>query len=113
MQFSMIYTPFKRILRKSIFWKKWIFRDFSIKIDFQKITVLVTKKHKKSKFFIKLEGMDHKLSKDVFGMFIRFLVRILWEFQNSRKILEIAKKAIKVASEICVFTNDNIKVLKI
>ena len=26
---------------------------------------------------------------------------------------EIAKKAIKVASEICVFTNDNIKVLKI
>ena len=26
---------------------------------------------------------------------------------------EVAKKAIKVASEICVFTNDNIKVLKI
>jgi ATP-dependent HslUV protease subunit HslV len=26
---------------------------------------------------------------------------------------EIAKKAIKVASEICVFTNDNVKVLKI
>ena len=26
---------------------------------------------------------------------------------------EIAKKAIKVASEICVFTNDNIKVFKI
>ena len=26
---------------------------------------------------------------------------------------EIAKKAIKVASEICVFTNDNIKVHKI
>ena len=26
---------------------------------------------------------------------------------------ENAKKAIKVASEICVFTNDNIKVLKI
>ena len=26
---------------------------------------------------------------------------------------EIAKKAIKVASEICVFTNDNIKVEKI
>ena len=26
---------------------------------------------------------------------------------------EIAKKAIKIASEICVFTNDNIKVLKI
>ena len=25
----------------------------------------------------------------------------------------VAKKAIKVASEICVFTNDNIKVLKI
>jgi len=53
------------------------FRDFSIKINFQKITVLVTKKHQKSKFFIKLKSMDHKLSKDVFGMFIRFLVRIL------------------------------------
>ena len=26
---------------------------------------------------------------------------------------EVAKKAIEVASEICVFTNDNIKVLKI
>ena len=26
---------------------------------------------------------------------------------------EVAKKAIKVASEICVFTNDNIKVFKI
>ena len=26
---------------------------------------------------------------------------------------EIAKKAIKVASEICVFTNDNVKVFKI
>ena len=26
---------------------------------------------------------------------------------------EVAKKAIKVASEICVFTNDNIKILKI
>ena len=26
---------------------------------------------------------------------------------------EVAKKAIKVASEICVFTNDNIKVHKI
>ena len=26
---------------------------------------------------------------------------------------EIAKKSIQVASEICVFTNDNIKVLKI
>ena len=26
---------------------------------------------------------------------------------------EVAKKAIKVASEICVFTNDNIKVEKI
>ena len=26
---------------------------------------------------------------------------------------EVAKKAIKVASEICVFTNDNIKIEKI
>jgi len=26
---------------------------------------------------------------------------------------EIAKKAIKVASEICVFTNDNVKIFKI
>ena len=26
---------------------------------------------------------------------------------------EVAKKSIEVASEICVFTNDNIKVLKI
>ena len=29
------------------------------------------------------------------------------------KAEEVAKKAIEVASEICVFTNDNIKVLKI
>jgi len=76
----MIYGSFKRILRNSIlsiFWKKLIFRDFSTKINFQKIAVLVTKRHQKSEFFIKLESMDHKLSKDVFGMFIRFLVRIL------------------------------------
>ena len=33
--------------------------------------------------------------------------------ETELKAEEIAKKAIKVASEICVFTNDNIKVLKI
>ena len=37
--------------------------------------------------------------------------KILMETDKSAE--EIAKKAIKVASEICVFTNDNIKVLKI
>jgi len=36
---------------------------------------------------------------------------VLMETDKSAE--EIAKKAIKVASEICVFTNDNIKVLKI
>ena len=77
MQFLINYTSSEQILRKLIFSKKCIFCDFSQKFNFQKITVLVTKKHQKSKFFIKLESMDHKLSKDVFGMFIRFLVRIL------------------------------------
>ena len=33
--------------------------------------------------------------------------------ETDKSAEEIAKKAIKVASEICVFTNDNIKVLKI
>ena len=77
-QFSMIYTSFKQILRKSIFCKKWIFCDFSAKFYFQKITVLVTKRHKKSRNFFELKSMDHKLSNDVFGMFVRFLVQVLW-----------------------------------
>ena len=33
--------------------------------------------------------------------------------ETDKSAEEIAKKAIKVASEICVFTNDNIKFLKI
>ena len=33
--------------------------------------------------------------------------------ETDKNAEEIAKKAIKVASEICVFTNDNIKILKI
>ena len=37
--------------------------------------------------------------------------KVLMETDKSAE--EIAKKSIKVASEICVFTNDNIKVLKI
>ena len=37
--------------------------------------------------------------------------KVLMETDKSAE--EVAKKAIKVASEICVFTNDNIKVLKI
>ena len=37
--------------------------------------------------------------------------KVLMESDMSAE--EVAKKAIKVASEICVFTNDNIKVLKI
>ena len=78
MQFSMIYTSFKDILRKSIFSKKWIFCDFLTKFIFQKITVLVTKRHKKFKKISEFKNMDHKLSKGVFGMFIRFLVQISW-----------------------------------
>ena len=37
--------------------------------------------------------------------------KVLMETDKSAE--EIAKKAIEVASEICVFTNNNIKVLKI
>ena len=37
--------------------------------------------------------------------------KVLMETDKSAE--EIAKKAIQVASEICVFTNDNIKILKI
>ena len=37
--------------------------------------------------------------------------KVLMETNMSAE--EVAKKAIKVSSEICVFTNDNIKVFKI
>ena len=37
--------------------------------------------------------------------------KVLMETDMSAE--DVAKKSIKVASEICVFTNDNIKVLKI
>ena len=37
--------------------------------------------------------------------------KVLMETNMSAE--EVAKKAIKVASEICVFTNDNIKIFKI
>ena len=94
MQFSMIYTSFKHILRKLIFWKKCIFCDFSTKFIFQKITVLVTKRHQKFKILSEFKNMDHKLSKDVFGMFIRFLVQFLWEFEIFWKYQKSPKIAI-------------------
>ena len=37
--------------------------------------------------------------------------KVLMDTKHSAE--EVAKKAIKVASEICVFTNDNVKVFKI
>ena len=77
MRFLMIYTSSKQILRKLIFSKKCIFCDFSQKSNFQKITVLVTKRHKKLIFLKNPKTMDQKLSSDVFGMFKRFLVKIL------------------------------------
>ena len=80
MRFLMIYTSSKQILRKLIFSKKCIFCDFSQKSNFQKITVMVTKRHQKSKIFLEPKSTDHKLSNDVFGMFIQFLVQILWKF---------------------------------
>ena len=94
MQFSMIYTSLKHILRKSIFRKKWFFCDFLTKFIFQKITVLVTKRHQKFKNFSESKNMDHKLSKDVFGMLIRFLVQVLWEFKNFLKYQKSLKMAI-------------------
>ena len=45
------------------------------------------------------------------GNYALAAAKVLMETDKSAE--EIAKKAIKVASEICVFTNDNIKVLKI
>jgi len=94
MEFSMIYTSFKHILRKSIFWKKSNFCDFLTKFIFQKITVWVTKRHQKFKKILDFKNMDNKLSKDVFGMFIRFLVQILWEFQIFWKYQKSPKTAV-------------------
>ena len=37
----------------------------------------------------------------------------VYSMESDKSAEEIAKKAIEVASEICVFTNNNIKVLKI
>ena len=34
-------------------------------------------------------------------------------YKESLSAEEVARKAIKIASEICVFTNDNIKIKKI
>ena len=45
------------------------------------------------------------------GNYALAAAKVLMETENSAE--EIAKKAIKVASEICVFTNDNINVQKI
>ena len=45
------------------------------------------------------------------GNYALAAAKVLMETDKNAE--EIAKKAIKVASEICVFTNDNIKVLKI
>ena len=45
------------------------------------------------------------------GNYALAAAKVLMETDKSAE--EIARKAIKVASEICVFTNDNIKVLKI
>ena len=45
------------------------------------------------------------------GNYALAAAKVLMETDKSAE--EIAKKAIKIASEICVFTNDNIKVLKI
>ena len=45
------------------------------------------------------------------GNYALAAAKVLMETDKSAE--EIAKKAIKVASEICVFTNNNIKILKI
>ena len=45
------------------------------------------------------------------GNYALAAAKVLMETENSAE--EIAKKAIKVASEICVFTNNNINVQKI
>ena len=45
------------------------------------------------------------------GNYALAAAKVLMETENSAE--EIAKKAIKVASEICVFTNNNITVQKI
>ena len=45
------------------------------------------------------------------GNYALAAAKVLMEGDKSAE--EIAEKAIKVASEICVFTNDNIKILKI
>ena len=45
------------------------------------------------------------------GNYALAAAKVLMETENSAE--EIAKKAIKVASEICVFTNNNINIQKI
>ena len=55
MQFSMIYTSFKFILRKSIFWKKKDFLRFFDKIHFSKNYRFGYKKALKIQFFFRIQ----------------------------------------------------------
>ena len=58
-----------------------------------------------------LEPEDNIIAIGSGGNFALAAAKVLMETELSAE--EIAKKSIKVASEICVFTNDNIKVEKI
>ena len=58
-----------------------------------------------------LEPEDDVIGIGSGGNYALAAAKVLMETDLSAE--EVARKAIKVASEICVFTNDNIKVLKI
>ena len=73
-------------------------------------------------FLTLLKGGLHKQARDSVGMLAAHYVRQRTkDALASAKVLmdtdlsaeEIAKKAIKIASEICVFTNDNLSIEKI
>ena len=60
------------------------FLRFFAKIQFSENYNFGYKKAQKIKyFFSERKSMDHKLSKNVFGMFIRFLVQTLCKFEKS------------------------------
>ena len=59
----------------------------------------------------KLGEMDTELFKEWFQAFSQAAGKVLMQTEMGAE--EVAKKAIEVASEICVFTNNNIKIEKI
>ena len=62
---------------------------------------------------INYDELNDKINSKTKLITLTHMSNVTGSITNFDKVKEIAKKAIKVASEICVFTNDNIKIEKI